>query len=398
MKGNRKHTMLIIELFVSFIAFFIILSLVFTSLHNARIPLGIEYEDVSEMNFHLPNVSWDTIKITMDQIYDYLKDYPGVESTGLLYSSTFFGKGYMRPHKSLVYKGKKISPDDIELMGAADDIQDILQIGMLEGRWFDSSDDALKNRPCIINQELKLKIFGEGKGLGEIVDFCDQQCVVTGICENFKHKGDYESPALLFIARHSETEGLAYEGDSFCMSGSNCMMYRLIKFGNSAPETIQEDLTRKIYSRFPGYSITFSSLKSKHTKYLRQTWIPLLSVFFVVLFLFVNVLLGLFGILWYKISLKKKEIGLRVAVGANKYHIYKQFIGEMFRVATLGIIPGVIVAVQFPILKVFKVETNIYLLAIFASLCIIYLLVTLCALLPSAQAAKIQPAVALHEE
>ena len=397
MKENKKNTMLIIELFFSFIAFFIILSFVFKSLDNAKIPLGIEYKNVNELLLQVPNVPWDSAKQTIDQIYTYLNDYPGVESTGLLYSSYVFSTGYMRPHKSLIYNGEKINPDDVELIGATDEIEDILHIGMLEGRWFNSSDDALNNRPCIIDRELKQKIFGNEKALGEIIDYCDQKCIVIGICESFKHKGDYTLPALLFIVRHTQTEGLAYD-NSYCVSGSSCRQARFVRFNRNASTTIQEDLSKAIFSRFPGYIITFVSLESQHIKYLRKTWIPLLAVLFVVLFLFINVLLGLFGILWYQISLKKKEIGLRVAVGANKFHIYKQFIGEMFRVATLGIVPGIIVAAQFPILKVFRIETNIYLLGIFATIIIIYLLVTLCALLPSAQAAKIQPAVALHEE
>ncbi|MBA7556123.1 hypothetical protein ES705_48821 [subsurface metagenome] len=115
-------------------------------------------------------------------------------------------------------------------------------------------------------------------------------------------------------------------------------------------------------------------------------------------FLIFNSIAGLFGVLWYNISLRKSEIGLRVAVGASKSNIYKQFIGEMLVLATLGIIPGLIIAAQFPILKVFNIQPKVYIIAMLAATLLIYLLVTLCAILPSAQAAKIQPAIALHEE
>jgi putative ABC transport system permease protein len=70
----------------------------------------------------------------------------------------------------------------------------------------------------------------------------------------------------------------------------------------------------------------------------------------------------------------------------------------MLVLATLGVVPGLVIAVQFPLLKAFGVEAKVYVLAMLAAALLIYILVVLCALLPSAQAAKIQLAMALHEE
>ena len=109
-------------------------------------------------------------------------------------------------------------------------------------------------------------------------------------------------------------------------------------------------------------------------------------------------ILGLFGVLWYNINNRKSEIGLRCALGATRDYIHKQFIGEMMVIATLGIIPGLIITIQFPILNVFNLESLVYYLAIAISILTIYILIIICALLPSAQAAKIKPATALHEE
>jgi putative ABC transport system permease protein len=54
--------------------------------------------------------------------------------------------------------------------------------------------------------------------------------------------------------------------------------------------------------------------------------------------------------------------------------------------------------VQFPLLNVFDLQAGVYLTAMGIAALIIYLIVTLCALFPSRQAALIQPATALHEE
>jgi putative ABC transport system permease protein len=66
--------------------------------------------------------------------------------------------------------------------------------------------------------------------------------------------------------------------------------------------------------------------------------------------------------------------------------------------STISLIIGCFFALQFPLLNVFDLEAGIYVIAIIISIIFIYILVMLCALYPSRQAAAILPAVALHED
>jgi putative ABC transport system permease protein len=112
----------------------------------------------------------------------------------------------------------------------------------------------------------------------------------------------------------------------------------------------------------------------------------------------VNVGLGLFGILWYNINSRRSEMGLRRAVGASGNGITLQLIGEAIFMATLALILGTLLAIQFPLLRVFDLYPGIYLMSILISVLFIYLLVILCALYPGKQAANLLPAVVLHED
>jgi putative ABC transport system permease protein len=102
--------------------------------------------------------------------------------------------------------------------------------------------------------------------------------------------------------------------------------------------------------------------------------------------------------LWYSINRRISEIGLRRAIGAASGQVYRQFIGEVLVLATFGLVVGVLVALQFPLLQVFGVQTGIYITAMVGAVVIIYLLAVGCAAYPSRQAAFIQPANALHED
>jgi putative ABC transport system permease protein len=172
----------------------------------------------------------------------------------------------------------------------------------------------------------------------------------------------------------------------------------IVRVNKNEGANIEYLLYRQLIGRYENTALKIRPLSEYRKTRIQNTFLPLILLGLVLGFLIFNSISGLFGVLWYNISLRRSEIGLRMAVGASKSHIYKQFIGEMLVLATLGIIPGLIITAQFPILSVFNIETKVYLLAMLIAALLIYLLVTLCAILPSANAAKIQPAIALHEE
>ncbi|MEL6592113.1 MAG: FtsX-like permease family protein, partial [Bacteroidota bacterium] len=111
-----------------------------------------------------------------------------------------------------------------------------------------------------------------------------------------------------------------------------------------------------------------------------------------------NVALGLFGVLYQNINHRKQEIGVRRAIGSTQSGVSKQFVLEIAVLASMSLVLGLFFAIQFPLLDVFGLKPGIYLLAIAFAVISIYLLVVICALIPSRQAAQLHPAMALREE
>ena len=206
---------------------------------------------------------------------------------------------------------------------------------------------------------------------------------IIGVYSHYKKEGEFQEPDAGYF-------------EQFNPAGPREAL--LIKVKPGTGKIFESKLMRVAGTIAKDWTLNVQTLEKMHAAYLRRTLTPFVLLSILSLFLIGNTVLGQFSVLWYNISLRKSEIGLRMAVGANKKNIYRQFIGEMLTLATLGIVPGLIIAAQFPILKVFEVKTGEYLIAMLIAALIIYLLVVLCALLPSAQAAKIQPAMALHEE
>ena len=151
-KSRNKRVMLIIELFFSFIAFFLLFTILAGKLTNTNYPLGFDYENVYKINIESSTIQKDSIS----DIYKYLNSYPGVEAVGKIYSSYIFGEGYMNPNGPLIYKNIKIPAENVEQIGAQDEIAKVLNLQILQGRWFNKEDNASKNRPAVINEKYRL--------------------------------------------------------------------------------------------------------------------------------------------------------------------------------------------------------------------------------------------------
>jgi putative ABC transport system permease protein len=257
----------------------------------------------------------------------------------------------------------------------------VMNLKMHEGRWFDADDAAGKEIPIVINGGLKEALFGEEPALNKVIQAGLYK--VTGVVEYFKNSGEFtENTPHFFIM----------------MKPEEIPWQLLIRSTPGSDEAFRTELVKRTSAVAKDWTITAGKLSDFRKRTIRIAWMPVIVITIISAFLIINILLGLMGLLWYNVNHRKSEIGLRKSVGAPTSRIKKQLIGEMLALATLGIIPGLIIALQFPLLRAFNIKPGIYLLAILTATTLIYLLVTLSTLLPTIIAARIQPAEALHEE
>jgi putative ABC transport system permease protein len=109
--------------------------------------------------------------------------------------------------------------------------------------------------------------------------------------------------------------------------------------------------------------------------------------------------LGLIGVLWQNLLQRTREVGLRRAAGASRSDVHRQVLWEQAILTSLGVLLGVVVVVQIPILDLIGfIRPEVFTGGLVASTVAIYLLTMLCALYPSAMASRVQPAEALRYE
>ena len=356
-----------------------VLSLIVYNLDNYLQPIGFEYERV--WNLELAN-NQDTIATAekLQRAMQRIRSSREVESASRMSSNTPFSANQMG--NSVSYKKVNVGAD---FYSTDSELAKTLDLPMSAGKWYAEADRVSKFTPVVINSKMKEKLFLDENPLGKVVVQDGKNYFkVVGVVDKFKAKGE-------FMADHPALFQLIAKDDNWA---SNV----LIKTKPGTDANFEARLVKDIALMLPGWGIEVSYLKESRINRHNLTLVPVLIFLIVSGFLLTNVALGLFGILNLGIARRRNEIGLRRAMGATEGKVTFQFLGEIWVLATLSLVIGLLFAVQFPIMNVFDIASGIYITAILAAIIIIFLIVTLCAWYPSRQASRIHPALALHEE
>ena len=161
---------------------------------------------------------------------------------------------------------------------------------------------------------------------------------------------------------------------------------------------VQENIYRAVAGATNNTNVTIRDLAEARRVANRPTVVPLVVVSLIAAFLLINTALGLFGVLFTQINRRRAEIGLRKALGATAGGITRQFVLEVVLVTVTALLVGSLLAVQVPWLDLLPVDNRFFYYGIFLAGATILFVITLCALLPSLQAARLHPATVLHEE
>ena len=376
---KRSHSLLIVEIWASFIVLFGLVSLIVYNVSNYVEPLGFSYERVWSISLD-NNQDTTAIAEKTKRIFQRLKSYPAIESVSRMSINVPFSTYYNG--NGIEYNKKNVQ---VAFYITDAHFAETLNVTLLAGSWYKQGDWVGKYRPVIINQQTKTELFGTENAIGKVIPTANKEFWrVAGVIGNFKAKGEFmaNKPAVFVQLDESSL-------------WDKTMLIR-VKPGTDA--IFEAKLIRDIALMAKGWSVEVNYLSEGRKSQYNYTLVPVIIFLIISGFLLINVALGLFGVLNVSITRRRGEIGLRRALGATEGAIARQIVGEMWVLATFALVLGLLLAIQFPLLNVFDLAANIYLTAMAVAAVVIYLLVTLCALYPGLQAAKLQPAVALHEE
>jgi macrolide transport system ATP-binding/permease protein len=267
-----------------------------------------------------------------------------------------------------------------------------LQARLLRGRYFTDGDDLLKPGVVIINQALAKKYFpGEdpiGKQIGDD-DLSPKSIVqVVGIVDDIR-EGSLDSeivPAIYYPYNQSPDH-----------------YFSIVVRTSQDARTVLPALVAKIGQIAPSVGLASETtmrqkIGSSPSAYLHRSSAWLVGGF-AAMALLLSVI-GLYGVVAYSVGQRTREIGIRIALGAQRGSVYRLIMGETGWLAGIGIAAGIVCSIAAAtLMRSLLFDTHAW---DFATLAIVSVLLAVTALLagyfPARRAASIDPMQALRSE
>jgi putative ABC transport system permease protein len=264
-----------------------------------------------------------------------------------------------------------------------------LGIPLLQGRIFNDVDDDHHPHVAVVSAALASRLFPAGDALGKAVHFGVmpdyQNLQIIGIVADARviNLRDASRPVLYFSAlQYPRAWG------------------NLIVRTAESPDAVAKSVSREIDSLGHEYAYSTKTIAQVVSGQLaEERVIALLSGFFAVLALLLASI-GLYGLMSYAVTRRIREIGIRVALGAQRENILWIVLRETLALALIGLaigIPCAIAACRLISTMLFGLSPSD--LPTIAVVSLLLLLVALFAgYIPARRASSIDPLVALRSD
>jgi putative ABC transport system permease protein len=398
---KRAQALVVVEVFFSFLVLFAILTVAVYNLDNYRQPLGFDYHDVLNVNVTSLTEAHSTFGGTasspVEESRRLAREVHGLDAVEAVAAMAVPAFDLTGMSDSVEYGGRRLYSFNNEV---SDDFARVMRLQVTQGRWFEPADDALAYDPVLVNERLKRDLFGAEDPLGRnIAPRPDEHSLrhggpaprelrVVGVFTDFREDGELSGPEPYFLRRSR-------------IAGADAKPYYnlVVRVRPGTPAAFEETLMNRLRAVSPGRTFQVDPLARMRRSMMRLRLVPILAVGLIAGFMLIMVGLGMVGVLWQSVARRRREIGLRRAVGATGRGVSLQVLGELLVVTTAGLLLGAALAVQLPLLGVVGwVSTGVYAVAMGLAALTIYGLTVASALYPSWLATQVQPAEALHYE
>ncbi|HUQ87195.1 MAG TPA: ABC transporter permease [Vicinamibacterales bacterium] len=301
----------------------------------AAIETGFNRDQITTASFNLPQ-RYDTERrlIFLDQSLQNIRAIPGVSKAAFTYSIPVMGSNW---NSIFIIEGQPV-PERSQLPNSAwipvsNEYFDTMGIALVKGRWFDNRDIPKSPDVVIVNETFARRFFGDNDPIGARVkqgwpeDKTPWRQIV-GVVRDVRMnslQGDPSLQAYLPVGQVGQRSG-AFVVRS---AGSAATLGRAI-----------EAAVHKVDPNLPLFNIeTMNQIIDGAIGNERLTMVLLMG--FAALALLMAAI-GVFGVTAYSVSQRTHELGIRMALGANRGSVLALVLRQEMTACLIGIVIGVV--------------------------------------------------------
>jgi predicted permease len=285
-----------------------------------------------------------------------------------------------------------------EVIRVSPDFFRTLQTPIARGRFFEESDEADRLPVAIVDEATAAHYWPNRDAIGRRLRL-SQPCTFSSGCQD----ASQQWLTVVGIVRNIKYDGLDVNGVPHIYTPVYQQGGRLVSLvlrTPLAPALLESQIRGAMHTVDPSLPVfNIRSLDDVMDASLAQRRFSaeLVGVFAAIALLLAS--LGIYGLLAYLVGQRSQEIGVRIALGAQRGHILRQVVGQGAFLAAVGVGTGlVLAAITAPAISVLLYGIRAFDPFVFLAVPSILLCVSLAAsYFPARRAAKISPITALRE-
>ncbi|HEY6829175.1 MAG TPA: FtsX-like permease family protein, partial [Gemmatimonadaceae bacterium] len=355
-----------------------------TFLRVTSIQTGFEPDRLVEVELRLPESSYSEPRaaVFFEQLLTKVRGLPGVTSASFVHGSPF-GRSYTftttdsAGNHSPPIDGVEAGADYFRTIGAT----------IREGRGIEANDRPGGENVVVINEILARRLFPQGGAVGRTMQLQGSTVRVIGIVKNVLQRQLEVQPSAV-VYRSIAQEGIGRYVD---------LMVRT----EGSPATLHPSIVRAVQSLDP--SLPPPPIRLMADVVARE--IAPRQFTFVLFGIFAALagalaVIGLYGVLANLVADRAREIGIRVALGADPRRVIRLILGQGAALATIGVALGLAgSALSVRSARTLLYGTSVYDPWAFAGGATLLVFVSLvAAYLPARRASQVDPVIALRAE
>jgi len=358
---------------------------------------GFNPENVTTMTIQLPVPRYEKIPRQTEfrrQLLQRLNSLPDVQAamiSDIPLGGNYVGHSIVIEGRSPVAEGDAPKVQTLSVMG---DYFRVMQTSIRAGRAFTDMDREHQPLVAIINEAMARELFSDANPIGARIDWANrigphQWMTIVGVVADVKHEALDQPAAPAIYTPFAQSDEVWRRLMTIAMRTQNSSA-GLVEQAKKIVWSLDADLAiSDVHTMDELLSVSLA----------QQRFDMLLLGLFAALAL-ILALVGTYGVMAYVVSRRTHEIGIRIALGAQRKHVLALVFGEAARLALTGIAIGIVGAVALTRLMsslLFEVTPTDP--ATFTGVAILFATVALLACyVPARRAMSVDPMVALRYE